>query len=73
MFSLMPADPGRVDLHEVDRTRLQQLLEDDPVRDVLAGRDPQRRDRGPDRGQAEDLVRAGRLLDPVRVERAPAP
>ena len=41
-FSLTPADPAGVDLHDVDRLRLQQLLEDHPVLHVLAGGDPDR-------------------------------
>ena len=35
-------DAARVDLHDVDRLSLKQLLEDDPVLDVLARRDADR-------------------------------
>ena len=51
------------------RVGLEELLEHDPVVDVLAGRDPDRGDGPGDRGVAEDVVGAGRLLDPVRIER----
>ena len=37
-----PADPAGVDLHDVDRPGLQQLLEHDRVGGVLAGGDPDR-------------------------------
>ena len=37
-FSLPAAEPAAVDLAEVDGARLQQLLEDDPVLRVFAGR-----------------------------------
>ena len=36
------ADAARVELADVDRLGLEELLEDDPVLDVLAGRDPDR-------------------------------
>ena len=47
---------------------LEELLEHDPVVDVLAGRHPDRRDAAGDRRVAEDVVGRGRLLDPVRIE-----
>ena len=67
MTSLTPP-AGRVDLAHADRVGLEQLLEHDPVVDVLAGGHPDRRHGTGDRGVAEDVVRARRLLDPVRVE-----
>src|SRR6202042_1526343 len=63
-----PADPGRVNLQDVQCTGLDQLLEHDPVLHVLAGGDLHRGDGLADEGVAEDVVRAGGLLDPVRVE-----
>ncbi len=62
------ADPAGVDLHDVDRLGLQQLLEDHPVLDVLAGGDPDRAHRVADGAVAEHVVGRGRLLDPVRIE-----
>src|SRR5207248_677069 len=62
------AEAARVDLAEADRLRLQELLEDDAVLAVLAGRDADRRDRLRDRRVAEHVVGAGGLLDPVRIE-----
>ena len=55
-----------VDLHDVDRASLEELLEDHPVGDVLAGSDADRAHPPADRGGAEDVVRARRLLDPGR-------
>ena len=66
-FSLTPGDPAGVDREEVHRVRLEQLLEDDAVGHVLTGGDLDRRDGSADGGQAENLVRARRLLDPVRI------
>ena len=68
------AEAAAVDLAEVDRARLQQLLEDDAVRAVLAGRDAdaERPHRLRDRRVPEHVVRARRLLDPPRDETAPA-
>ena len=57
-----------VDLHEVDRAGLEQLLEHDAVGDVFAGGDLDRL-AGPYGGVAEDVVGAGRFLDPVRLVR----
>src|SRR3954447_3511578 len=62
------ADPGGVDLQDVEGAGAKHLLEDDAVGDVLTGRDEHRGDTSTDRGVAEDIVGAGRLLDPVRVE-----
>ena len=61
--------PARVDLADAQGAGRQELLEHDPVVDVLAGRDPDGRHGAGDRRVAEDVVGAGRLLDPVRVER----
>ncbi len=61
-------DAAGVDLHDVDRLRLKELLEDHAIRHMLAGGDAQRADRAADRARAEDVVGAGRLLDPGRVE-----
>ena len=62
------AQPARVDLAHRDRLCLQQLLEHHPVVDVLAGCDADRGHAPGDRRVPQDVVRAGRLLDPVRVE-----
>ena len=62
-------EPARVDLADAEGPGRQELLEHDPVVDVLAGGDPDGRHGPGDRGVTEDVVGAGRLLDPVRVER----
>ena len=67
-----PGHPARVDLHDVDGPRLQQLLEDHPVGGVLAGGHLHRLHRPADLGGAEDVVRAGGLLDPFRAGTEPA-
>ena len=67
------ADPGRVDLEDVEGAGLEELLEHDAVLDVFAGGDLDGGDGGADRGVAEDVVGAGGLLDPVRVERGQRP
>src|SRR6266508_3100604 len=64
------AEPAPVALADVDRLCLEELLEDDPVLDVLAGGDPDRRDRAADPGVPEHVVRARRLLDPPRIQLA---
>ena len=64
-----PAHPGGVDLHDVEGARLQHLLEDHPVLDVLTGGDQHGRHGLPDGGMPENVVRTGRLLDPERMER----
>ena len=51
---------------------LQQLLEHHPIRAVLAGGDPDRRDAARDRRVAEDVVRERRLFDPPEVVAASA-
>ena len=43
MFSLTPADPRRVELQDVERAGLQQLLEDHPVRRRVRRSRPGRR------------------------------
>src|SRR6266550_4095975 len=63
-----PSEPAGVDLADADRIGLEQLLEHYTVVNVLPGRDPDRGDGAGDHGVAEDVVRARRLLDPVRVE-----
>src|SRR5258708_11599978 len=60
--------PAAADLAEVDRLRLHQLLEHHAVLDVLAGRDAARLYRFADAAVAQHVVRAGRLLDPPRVD-----
>src|SRR5690606_708996 len=62
------AQPAGVDLTEADRVGLEKLLEDDAVLTVLAGGDPYRRDCPGDGRVAEDVIRAGGLLDPPGVE-----
>lgn len=59
--------PAGVDGQHVRRPRLQDLLEDHPVGDVLTDGDLGGRGRRADLGQAKDLIRARRLLHPVRV------
>ena len=63
-----PTETAGVELAEADGFRLEQLLEDDAVLAVLAGGDLNWRDRARDRGMAQHVVGAGRLLDPVRIE-----
>src|SRR5262249_57919741 len=62
--------PAAVDLAEVDRMRLEQLLEHDSVGAVFTGRnaDAEWTHRRRDRGVAEHIVRTRRLLDPPRPE-----
>ena len=63
------AETATVDLTEIDRLRLQQLLEDHAILAMLAGRDADHRREAPaDRGVAEDVVGARRLFDPPRIE-----
>src|SRR5207302_8783180 len=57
-----------VELAEVDRFRLQELLEHDSVVRVLAGRDADGTDGATDRGVAENVVGAGWRVDPERFE-----
>src|SRR5690606_35886641 len=57
-----------VDLHDVDRAGLEELLEHDAVRDGLTGGDLDGRHAPADVGVAEDVVGGGRLLDPVGLE-----
>ena len=60
------AEPAAVDLRNVDRVGLEELLEHHPVVAVLAGRDPDRPHRLGDTSVPEDVVGARRLLDPPR-------
>src|SRR6266542_1371810 len=62
------AEPAAVDLAEVDRFGLQQLLEDDAVLRVLAGGHADRAYGVPYRRMSQHVVRARRLLDPPRIE-----
>ncbi len=64
----MLAESGRIELAEVDRLRLEHLLEQHAVHAVLARGDADRRDRFADGGMSEHVVGARRLLDPVRIE-----
>src|SRR5262249_31779902 len=59
-------EAAAVDLADVDRLQLEQLLEDDAVLDMLARRHPHGRDRVADPPVAEDVVGARRRLDPPR-------
>ena len=62
------AQPAGVELAEADRLRLEQLLEHHTVLAMLTGGHLDRSDAARDRGVAEDVVGACRLLDPVRLE-----
>ena len=64
------AQAAAVDLAEVDRTRLEQLLEHDAVLHVLAGRNANRRDCLAYALVSEHVVGAGRLFDPPWVDLA---
>ncbi len=63
------ADAGGVDLQDVERPRLQQLLEDDAVLDVLPRGDLDRAHPAPDRRVPQDVVGARGFLDPPGVVR----
>ena len=75
MFSLTPPTRVASICMTSHAARLQQLLEHDAVLHVLAGRDAHRGDAPRDGGVAEDVVGAGRLLDPreARTRRARSP
>ncbi len=60
--------PAGIDLGVSDRVGLEQLLEHDPVLDVLSRGDPDRRHATRDRGVAQDVVGARGLLDPHRAD-----
>src|SRR5436190_21519510 len=62
------AQSATVELADVDRLELEQLLEDDPVLHVLARRDTHGRHRLADPAMAEDVVGARRLFDPPRID-----
>ena len=51
------AEPARVYLADVDGAGLEELLEDDAILHVLAGRDPDRGDLPPDPRVPQDVVR----------------
>src|SRR6266849_69924 len=63
-----PTEPATIDLAEVNRLDLHQLLEDDAILAMLAGSDFDGMDTAPDRGVAENVVGAGGLFDPPGVE-----
>ncbi len=63
-----PGHPCHIQLQVGQGVGLQQLLEHDPVRRVLAAGDPDRGDRLRDGRMTEHVVRARRLLHPPRVE-----
>src|SRR5208282_1704086 len=62
------AETAIVKLAEVDRARLHQLLEHHAIGGMLSGRDADRLDCAANRGVTEDVVGAGGLFDPQRVE-----
>ena len=64
---VQPAESAGIHLQEVDRLRLQQLLEHHAVRAVLTRRDADRLHGAADRGVAQDVVGAGRLFDPEQL------
>src|SRR4029077_20944119 len=61
------AQPAAVDLAEVDRSRLHELLEHHAVVDVLAGGHADGRDRVTYAAVAEHIVWTGGLFDPPRI------
>ncbi|MNC52353.1 hypothetical protein D3C75_1016950 [compost metagenome] len=63
-----PTQPGGVQLAEVQGAGLEHLLEHHPVVAVLTGGHADRCDTLADAGVAEDVVGAGRLFDPQRIE-----
>jgi len=66
------ADAARIELADVDRARLEELLEDHAVLDVLTGRHADGCDLAPDAGVPEHVVGARGLLDPPRLVHAQA-
>src|SRR5258705_4010784 len=62
------AEPAAVELADVDRAKLEQLLEHDAVLHVLPRGDANRSDRLADATVAEDVVGARRLFDPPRID-----
>src|SRR4051794_33164813 len=62
------AEPAAVNLTEVNRLGLEQLLEDDPVLRVFDGRDADGADASRNRGMPQHIVWTARLLDPEQVE-----
>ena len=63
-----PAEAATVELAEIDRAGLHQLLEHHAVRRMLSGRNADRPDRAANRGVAQDVVGTGRLFYPERIE-----
>src|SRR5215472_10809194 len=62
------AEATVVELAEIDRTGLHQLLEDDAVGTMFAGRHPDWMNRVANRGMTENIVGAGGLFDPQWME-----
>src|SRR5215469_7960906 len=62
------AQAAVVELAEIDRTGLHQLLEDDAVGGMFAGRNTDWMNCAANGGMSEDIVGAGGLLDPQRME-----
>jgi hypothetical protein len=61
------SDSAGIELADIDRLRLKQLLEDDAVLNVLACCNTNRLYLTPDSRMTENIVRARRLLYPPRV------
>ena len=61
-------DARAVDLDKRECPRLQEILEQDTIRNMLAGSDLDRMDGPRKLGMSLDVIRMGRLFDPVRVE-----
>jgi len=62
------AHSGGINLNEVHRSSLQQLLEDHPVLSVLPRRHRHRRNTAPDSCMPQHIVRARGLFNPRNVE-----
>src|SRR6267154_2234645 len=62
------AQAASVELAEIDRTSLHQLLEHHAIGRMLAGRNSNRSNRASNRGETKDIVGTGRLFDPQRLE-----
>src|SRR6202050_4433875 len=63
-----PRDPGAIDLDKRQRMGLEEVLEQDTVCDVLSGSDIDGAHRTGYFHVSLDVVRVGRLFDPVRAE-----
>src|SRR6201992_4423446 len=62
-----PCKPATVNLAHIDSASLKQLFEDDAVLAMLAGCDPHA-GLATNPGVSQDVIRAGRLFHPPRVE-----